>query len=353
MSLLRIRVLFGKELKYAFKSYFFIFAVIAPIALTLMVNLLFGSLFSGKPKLGIFDPGNSQFIESFSKLETFDLQLFYSEKELKNAVATGVLDMGILLSTGFDSIIQSGEKIQLSTYVWGQSLLKDRALIRSGFLYQAREKSNQEAPIEIVMVSLGDEENVPWKDRFLPIIILMAIFISGFTIPAASLVEEKQRKTIGPILTTPVTQSEIFISKSAIGILISILMGTFTLYLNNAISTQFALTLFVLFLGAIMASCFGLLLGAFMSDMAALYSAIKGLGIVLYGPGIVVMFPQIPQWIGKIFPTYYIMNPILEINQRGGNWTSIKLDILILVGILMFLVALVGVVANMTKQQGE
>ena len=84
MSLLRIRVLFGKEFKYAFKSYLFIFAVIAPIAFTLMVNLLFGSLFSGKPKLGVFDPGKSQFMESFSELETFDFQSFLSEPKSKN-----------------------------------------------------------------------------------------------------------------------------------------------------------------------------------------------------------------------------------------------------------------------------
>ena len=353
MSFLRVKILFIKELKYAFKSYFFIFAVVAPILFTLIVNLMFGSLFSGKPKLGVFDPGNSQFIKSFSELNTFDLQLFLSDQELKNATERGVLDMGIVLPKDFDSIIQSGEKVPLTTYVWGQSLLKDRTLIRSGFLYQIRERSNQESLIDIVMVSLGEEENIPWKDRFLPIIILMAIFISGFTIPAASLVDEKQKQTIGAVLTTPVTQFDIFVSKSAIGILISIIMGTVTLYLNNAINTQFLLTFFVLFLGAIMAGCFGLLLGAFMRDMAALYSAIKGLGIFLYGPGIVAMFPQIPQWIGKIFPTYYIMNPLIKISQHGGNWTTIKPDILILLLILIFLVALVGIVAKTKKQQGE
>jgi len=350
MSFLRIRVLFGKEFKHALRSYFFIFAAVAPIALTLMVNLLFGSLFSGKPKLGIFDPVNSQFVESFSKWETFDLQLFFSEKELKNATASGSLDMGILLPKNFDSNIQSGAKVQLNTYVWGQSLLKDRALIRSGFLYQVREKSKQQAPIDIIMVPLGKEENIPWKDRFLPILILMAIFIGGFTIPAALLVEEKQKQTIGAVLTTPVSQSEIFIAKSSIGILTSIIMGTVTLFLNNALNAQFVLTLLVLFCGAIMASCFGLLLGAFMSDMAALYSAIKGLGIILYGPGIVAMFPQIPQWIGKIFPTYYIMNPILEINQRGGNWASIKSDIYILIAVLAVFLTIVGVVANKIRQ---
>ena len=48
------------------------------------------------------------------------------------------------------------------------------------------------------------------------------------------------------------------------------------------------------------------------------YGAVKAVGLLLYAPIIDYLFPQRPQWISKIFPTYYIIQPVAEINQQGG-----------------------------------
>ena len=85
MSIRRIGVLLRKEM-YGSKSFFFIFAIVGPLILTIFVNLIFGSLFSGKPKLGIMDQGNSQIVESLSNIESVNLKEYSSEIELKDAV---------------------------------------------------------------------------------------------------------------------------------------------------------------------------------------------------------------------------------------------------------------------------
>jgi len=351
MSIRRIGVLLAKELKCSSKSYFFIFAVVAPLMATLFFNLIFGSLFSQKPKLGIHDHGHSQIVESLKRMESIKLKEYLSEIELKDAVGTGARDVGIVLRENFDSMIKKGELTKLTAYVWGESLLKNRAIVSAAILHQVRTISGMRAPVDITPVSLGDKQSIPWEDRFLPAIVLMAIFISGFVIPSSSLVDEKQKRTIGAVLTTPTTQGDIFISKGLLGISISIVMGIAILVLNHAFNAQLGLLILLIALGAIMACCFGLLLGAFMSDLASLYSAIKGLNIILYGPGIVAMFPGIPQWIGKLFPTYYVMNPIMEITRKDGSWSTVKLDVFILIGILAVFVAIVGLVAHKTRQQ--
>jgi len=152
-------------------------------------------------------------------------------------------------------------------------------------------------------------------------------------------VDEKQKRTIEAVLATPATQSDIFISKGLMGIMVSIVMGIAVLILNHAFNAQLGLIILIL------------LLGAFIKDTASLFSAIKGLGIILYGPGIVYIFPQIPQWIGKFFPTYYVINPIMEITQKGGSWSTVNLDIFILIGITAVFCTIVGVIANKTRQQ--
>ena len=353
MSIRRIGILVGREFKYASKGYFFIFAIIAPVAFTLLIQLIFGSLFSDKPKLGILDLGNSKMVAAFQEMQSINLQEYASEAELKAAVETGARDVGIILQKNFNTTIQMGILTKVTTYIWGESLLKHRAIVGAAFLHHVREISGIEAPVEVTAVPLGDKDSVPWEERFLPLIVIMAIFISGFVIPASSLVEEKQKRTLGAVLTTPTTQIDVFVSKGLVGTIMSIVLGITILVLNHALNTQLGLIIPILILGAIMASCFGLLMGSCLSEIASLYSAIKAFGIVLYGPGMVKLFPQIPQWIGKVMPTYYVMNPIMEISRGGGNWDSVKFDVFILLGIIAALIVLVGIVAHRTQQRED
>jgi ABC-2 type transport system permease protein len=63
------------------------------------------------------------------------------------------------------------------------------------------------------------------------------------------------------------------------------------------------------------------------------------------------MFPGIPQWIGKIFPTYYIIQPVVEISQQGGAWPDIVFEVSILAGLIVLMLALMPVTIRRLKQQ--
>ncbi|RLF96696.1 hypothetical protein DRN50_00995, partial [Thermococci archaeon] len=40
---------------------------------------------------------------------------------------------------------------------------------------------------------------------------------------------------------------------------------------------------------------------------------------------------QIPQWLGKFFPTYYFIDPIFSITQKGAGWSDVWWEAVILV----------------------
>jgi hypothetical protein len=225
MSLRRIGVLLRKELIWGPKSFLFIMALVVPVVLTLVIQLLVGSFFSGKPALGVADEGQSGFVALVAEIDGLDLRTYESADELLTAVRGGAVDMGLVLPAGFDQQLVGDTAVSLTVYVYGESLLRDRAFLATALVNQLRSLDGQESPITIVTETLGDGQSVPWEERLLPLVVMMAVLMGGLMVPAASLVEEKQKRTITAVTTAAVTLEEIFMAKGIFGASLSLVMG--------------------------------------------------------------------------------------------------------------------------------
>jgi ABC-2 type transport system permease protein len=350
MSLRRISVLLGKEFIHGPKSFIFIWAIVAPIGFTLVVTLAFGTFFSEKPNLGIVDQGNSQLVVMAEELDSVIIKEYDTIPKIKEATENGAVDMGIVLPADFDSAVSQAEKIEIEAYVWGESLAKNRTILSITVANLVRELSGQDVPVEIESVTLGEEVSIPWNERLLPFLVLMGVFFGGLMLPSTSLIEEKQKKTLDALVITPATIGEVFIAKGILGIVLSVFMGIAILALNQAFGAHFLLLIMVLTLGAIMAVEIGLICGVLIKDITTLFTVWKSGGILLFAPVFIYMFPQIPEWIGRIFPTYYALQPVVEISLRGGSWSEIALNVFILIGLDLILVGLVMLLLKNTKK---
>jgi ABC-2 type transport system permease protein len=198
-----------------------------------------------------------------------------------------------------------------------------------------------ELPLKPQPEQLGTATTATWADRLLPFLVLMAVLLTGMVIPAAGLVDEKQRKTLASLTVTPVTLEEVYASKMLLGVVLGVAMAIIVLVMNGALGGQFGLLLGVLVFVAFAASVLGVLLGSYVDDQDAFTGFMKATGIVLYGPGLLELIPQAPEWVARIIPTYYLMSPVLEVSQRGASLADIAGDLLILAGLTaVMLVAL-------------
>lgn len=351
MNIRRVYVLLGKELRYSSKNFIFVFAIVIPIVLSLVITLLFGSLFSGKPKLGINDQGDSELAAKLTNTESLLSKEYSSDDELRAAVERGAVDFGLVIPQEFDTSLKSGDEAQLSGYLWGESLLRNRAAIATSLVVLVREMVGQEVPVEIISTSLGEGEDIPWEKRIFPFIVFMAIFLGGTMVPATSLVDEKQKRTLKALVITPTTLGDVFTSKGLFGFLVSMLVAVLILFLNQAFGNQPYLLVGVLALSALMAAAFGVLLGAFIKDINTLFAVIKGMGLLLYAPLFVYLFPGIPEWIGKLFPTYYMIGPIIDISQKDATWSQVAQDVYVLMGLILLLVILLNFVSRRESAQ--
>lgn len=352
MNVRRVLVLLAKELRYSSNSFILVFAVVIPVVMTLVVTLLFGTLFSGKPKLGINDQGNSELTEMLATTDALSSREYGSDEELRQAVESGSVDLGLVIPDEFDASLDGGDEAQLDAYVWGESLLKNRAAIATTLVVLVREMVGQQVPVDIVTTSLGDQEDISWEQRIFPFVVFMAIILGGTMVPATSLVNEKQRRTLKALVITPASFGDVLGAKGIFGFLVSLLVAILVLFLNQSLGNQPGLLVGLLALSSLMAAGFGLLLGVFIKDINTLFAVIKGLGIVLYAPAIIYLFPGIPQWIGKLFPTYYMLGPLMDISQKDAGWSQVGPDVYILVALLLLLLGVVILVARRESAKG-
>lgn len=350
MNLRRIGILLGKEFRLGLNNFMFIMAFVMPVVLTLIMSLLFGSLFSDRASMGIYDAGASVFAARTEELDSLEVTVYESEDALRSAVEIGREDVGLALPAGFDEALRSGEEAELNLLVFGESRLKNRTLAATALIGVLRDIAGQEPPVDVVTVTLGDGETLPWETRLLPFLVMIAVLIGGLMVPATSLVEEKLTRTIKAVTTTTTRLREVLVAKVLTGVIVSTVMGVVTLLMNRALGGDPALLILTLAMGALFSAVLGLLLGLFSKDVNSLFTLIKGLGIFLYAPALVYMFPEIPAWVGKIFPTYYLIQPVTDIVQHNAGFGVVFPNLAILLALTAVLAAVTGVVSERSLQ---
>jgi len=350
MSIRRVAILLGKDFKYGSKGFIFIMAIVAPILISLVLNLVFGTFFSQTAKLGINDQGDSRLVDLVSASDSVQTRTYASADDLKRAVEAGAVDMGVALPQGFDEEVSRGTTIVLPAYVWGESLARNRGILLATVNSAVRQLAGQEVPVHIETTTLGDTQSVPWNDRLLPLVLLYAVTIGGIMVPASLLVDEKQKRTLTALAITPTTLGDILAAKGLMGVIMALVMSIVIMLMNQAFSVQPGLLMIVLGLGAVLGALSGLLLGLLVKDINTLFATIKAMGLLLYAPVIIYMFPQIPQWIGRLFPTYYLLQPIVDISQRGGSWPDIATNVFILIGLGLILIGVLVFTLRRTRQ---
>jgi ABC-2 type transport system permease protein len=350
VNLRRIFTLLGKEFIHGPKGFILIMVIVVPVGFTLIANLAFGSLFSEKPDLGIYDQGGSQLVAQAQELGSINTKLYDSRDDLIQATSEGAVDIGLVLPQGFDDAIVQDETVSVEGFVWGESLAKSRTIIPVAFADLVRELAGQEVPVEIQSVSLGDDPGVPWNERLLPMLMFFAVFFSGVMLPSTSLIDEKQKRTLQALVITPASVGEIFTAKALMGIFLSVFLGVAVLFMNGAFGANWLLLVLVLFFSAVMAVEVGLIAGVLIKDITTLFTVWKSSGILLAAPVFIYLFPQIPEWVGQIFPTYYTLQPVVALSLQNGGWSDIAVNFFVLLAIDAVLMAIIALLIRRSQR---
>ncbi len=341
----------ARELRLSPRSPLVFFAIAMPLIITFLVSSVFGTLFDTSPSLGIVDLGESQVTVAAVALDGIDATIVSGVDTLQERVEAHDLDAGLVLPDGFDAAVARSENPDLAFYVSGESLASTRIILAITTLDLVRGVEGSEPPVTVVMTPVGDEDYVPISDRFLPLMVIYAVMIAAMFLPAASLVDEREKRTLDAVLVTPTRMSEILLGKGTYAVVLAVILGFVTLALNGALAGQPGVMILILLVGSVMLALIGLALGLWARDVTTMYTAIKGGGFFIFLPVVFTLFPGLPQWIPKLVPTYYFLQPIYDIAIFGHSFADVVPDLLIGVAICIALVPFVGWVARRSERE--
>lgn len=336
MNASRLLSMTRKDIVLTTRESFFLFMVLIPIIMTLVLNVALGSMGTAIPSIGVL--GEGEIVDILQEEPSIQVNIVSSEEDLRKAVLENQYDAGLIMPADAD-------KGTLPTLlISGESLMNERLTIGATLIEAYRESANIDNLATIETKLIGTEE-FSLKQRFIPFILVYTAMVAAMII-SASLIEEREFKTLNAVLVTPITPLEVIVSKSLYGMFLGLILGILILVLSSSLMGSIHLILLFLILGMFFAIGIGLMAGVVMKDITDLMSRMKLLGFFFMLPALVMLFPQIPQWLGKVFPTYYFIHPLLIITQRGAGWSEVWWEAVILVIIDVIVLMWAGRILN-------
>jgi len=116
----------------------------------------------------------------------------------------------------------------------------------------------------------------------------------------------------------------------------------FMLLINGGFSGYVGGNLLAIAVGALMSVQIGLMMGAAIKDIQTMFTVWKSGALILFAPAILFLFPGVPQWIARIFPTYYFLGPLYRMTIDAVPLRDVAVDLSIGVAISIALAVLAG-----------
>jgi ABC-2 type transport system permease protein len=350
VSFHNIFAILKKEFRGGLKDPLFLMVFILPFVFTIVIQLIFGNLWTQKTAIAMFqEGGGSAIIQEFRENEAIKTIELSSVDAVYNEVKNKKADIGVIFPENLEERLKNNEKVVLKVYINGESLAKNRTIAGTAIADTLRALYPGSPSINYQEIQIGEEKPLNVIQLTLPLIILIAILFGSYMLSATFIVKEKEKKTLSALLVTPLSPAELLIAFGLLGTILSLFVSLMILFLNVGFKLP-GIIFIPLVLGSLLGAEWGLILGIFLRDMSAVFATMKSLNIVLIAPALILMFPNWPQWIAKIFPTYYVINPIFRISVFNDSFGKVSLEIYVLIGlVILFFFTLLSLSKRLMK----
>jgi ABC-2 type transport system permease protein len=253
--------------------------------------------------------------------------------EVRRTKAVG----GLVVPATFDADLSAGKQPQLTVYINNERTVFEQAAFRRILDQLVRSVAKQPEPANLVWVDVGQvkEETrgtTGLDQMLLPLLLLLAFGMTGAFVVPLLIVEEKEKRTLDFLLSSPASLNEIIAGKALTGGVYTVLIAGLLTGINRQHIQDWPLMLLTMLVGLVFVVGVGLVIGSLLNNTMQVNTWASLVLIVLLVPS----FPSIgfSGWFDKamrVVPTYYLTEA-LKLSMAGTMSRQLWVYLAVLLG---------------------
>jgi ABC-2 type transport system permease protein len=318
-----------KDIVDAIRNRYLLGALLTPVFVAILLRVLLPGISNLNFTVVVHDPGNSRVVSELRAMPQLKVIAAASAEGVANELEKSKAVGGLVVPAGFDADIAAGKQPELLVYVNNKQNDIEQAMFRQLVERQFLALVKERLPAHLNWIDVNKEARVETpalnlNQMLLPMLLLLTFAMAGALVVPLLLVEEKEKRTLDFLLTSPASLTEIIAGKALTGVVYSVLFAGILLAVNYKLVGNWPLTLLTILVGVLFIVAVGLFMGAVFENTMQV-NTWAGLALfVLLAPS----FPslRLPSMLERALhfvPTYYFVEALklaLAGTSSRGFW---------------------------------
>ncbi len=340
MNLRIIAAFAQKDIVDAIRNRYLLTALLTPLFVAILFRILLPGLNNqGVMTIVVHDPGSSSWLAELSAIPQMKFVKAGSAegvaKEVENLKAVG----GLALPANFDADVAAGKQPEMVVYLNNKQGLLEQAAFRQ-LLDRQVLTLVKPFPARLNWIDVNKDEGAQTSglsltQMLLPLLILLGFAMTGALVVPLLLVEEKEKRTLDFLLTSPASLTDIIAGKALTGVIYSILIAGVLLAINYKMIGNWPLTSLTVVSGILFVVAVGLFMGSLFQNTMQVNTWASVVLMILLAPS----FPslRVAGVLEKalyLIPTHYFVEA-LRLSSAGTASPRIWVNVAILLASTM------------------
>lgn len=337
-----------KDVVDAIRNRYLLTALLTPLFVALLFRVLLPGINNNSIlSIVVHDAGNSaitaelRMIPQITVVNVGSPEATVSEIEKRKAIG------GLVVPANFDTELTAGKQPELTIYLNNKKNVIEQSAFRRLVDQQVRAVAKQPEPARLLWIDVGEETGkgsrggLALNQMLLPLLLILTLGMIGAMVVPLLLVEEKERRTLDFLLSSPASLTDIVAGKGLTGVAYTILIAGLLLAINRHLVGNWLFMTLTILLGLVFVVAVGLVMGSLLNNTMQVNTWASSVLILLLAPSFPSLsLPGALDTAMRFVPTYYVTEA-LNMSMTGNISSRIWLHLAVVFGcsVIAFLAA--------------
>src|SRR6185503_20272297 len=260
-----------KDIVDAIRNRYLLGALVTPLFVAILLRVLLPGISTMNFTVVVHDPGNSRLSTELRAVPQMKVITAASAEVVANELEKAKAVGGLAIPGNFDADVAARKQPELVIYVNNKQNDFEQVMFRQLVERQFSAVMKEHLPARLTWIDVNKQADVPnsalnLNQMMLPLLLLLTFAMTGALVVPLLLVEEKEKRTLDFLLTSPASLGEIIAGKALTGVVYSFLIAGLLLALNSRLIGDWPLTLLTVLLGILFLVAVGLFMGSLFQN---------------------------------------------------------------------------------------